>query len=145
MPLRTAAPSDMGEPTDQPANPHRGCNRTGAFGIVLQNVAPCVHGRIQTSSAALLGGSRGQDIMSIKALSTLALVAGMSLTIFAPQTSLAAPGSADSAPTKVADAAQVQPAALGEGEEDQTNCNKSRKRLWLEGEGWIVRKVTICR
>ncbi len=24
------------------------------------------------------------------------------------------------------------------------NCAQSRKRLWVEGEGWIVRRVTTC-
>ena len=23
-------------------------------------------------------------------------------------------------------------------------CSRARKRLWVEGEGWIVRKVTTC-
>jgi hypothetical protein len=27
---------------------------------------------------------------------------------------------------------------------DDVNCNRSRKRLWVEGEGWIVRRVTTC-
>jgi hypothetical protein len=29
-------------------------------------------------------------------------------------------------------------------EEENANCTKSRKRLWVEGEGWIVRRVTTC-
>jgi hypothetical protein len=24
-------------------------------------------------------------------------------------------------------------------------CDKSRKRLWVEGEGWVVRRVTTCQ
>jgi hypothetical protein len=24
------------------------------------------------------------------------------------------------------------------------NCTKSRKRLWVEDEGWVVRRVTTC-
>jgi len=27
---------------------------------------------------------------------------------------------------------------------DMTSCSKSRQRLFVEGEGWIVRKVTTC-
>ncbi len=27
---------------------------------------------------------------------------------------------------------------------DASSCNRSRKRLFVEGEGWIVRKVTTC-
>ncbi len=26
----------------------------------------------------------------------------------------------------------------------EANCARSRMRLWVEGEGWIVRKVTTC-
>lgn len=63
---------------------------------------------------------------------------------WAASSALAAPASIDGAPTKVADASQIR--AVTESEEDEAaNCSKSRKRLWIEGEGWIVRKVTICR
>jgi hypothetical protein len=24
------------------------------------------------------------------------------------------------------------------------NCQRGRKRLWVEGEGWMVRRVTTC-
>lgn len=27
---------------------------------------------------------------------------------------------------------------------DTSNCDRSRKRLFVEGEGWIVRRVTTC-
>jgi hypothetical protein len=33
----------------------------------------------------------------------------------------------------------VQPAANGD-----VACARSRKRLFVEGEGWIVRRVTTC-
>lgn len=26
----------------------------------------------------------------------------------------------------------------------EPNCAQSRRRLWVEGEGWIVRRVTTC-
>ena len=26
----------------------------------------------------------------------------------------------------------------------EANCNQSRRRLWVESEGWIVRRVTTC-
>ncbi|MDR7035299.1 MULTISPECIES: hypothetical protein [Methylobacterium] len=59
---------------------------------------------------------------------------------------LAAPG-ADRSPTRVADASQtVRPvASVTEAEDDTANCSRSRRRLWVEGEGWIVRRVTTCR
>ncbi|WP_457089986.1 hypothetical protein [Microvirga sp. P5_D2] len=28
--------------------------------------------------------------------------------------------------------------------DDGLSCSQSRKRLFVEGEGWIVRKVTTC-
>jgi hypothetical protein len=36
-------------------------------------------------------------------------------------------------------------AAVTESEDDAANCSRSRRRLWVEGEGWIVRRVTTCR
>ncbi|UMY18748.1 hypothetical protein MMB17_05345 [Methylobacterium organophilum] len=57
----------------------------------------------------------------------------------------AAPGQADRSPSKVAEASPVKPVSVGEAEEEATNCMKPRKRLWIEGEGWVVRRVTICR
>ena len=35
--------------------------------------------------------------------------------------------------------------AVSESEDESVNCSRSRKRLWIEGEGWIVRRVTTCR
>ena len=52
----------------------------------------------------------------------------------------AAPAPADR-PIKVADASLASPAA---GDDASANCVKPRKRLWIEGEGWVVRRVTIC-
>lgn len=36
-------------------------------------------------------------------------------------------------------------AAVTETDEDMANCSRSRRRLWVDGEGWIVRRVTTCR
>ncbi|MEH3118554.1 MAG: hypothetical protein PGN25_13420 [Methylorubrum populi] len=73
----------------------------------------------------------------------VAALAGLVLTA-AP--SLAAQTAGRSTTTQVAEAAQVaQTASVAEGDEDGANCNKQRRRLWIEGEGWIVRRVTICR
>ncbi|ACA19506.1 conserved hypothetical protein [Methylobacterium sp. 4-46] len=38
----------------------------------------------------------------------------------------------------------VTATAPEEGADDAT-CTTSRKRLFVEGEGWIVRRVTTCR
>jgi hypothetical protein len=29
--------------------------------------------------------------------------------------------------------------------EEEPSCNRARRRLWVEGEGWVVRRVTMCR
>lgn len=29
--------------------------------------------------------------------------------------------------------------------EGQPVCTHTRRRLWLEGEGWVVRKIPTCR
>jgi len=29
-------------------------------------------------------------------------------------------------------------------EDDRAGCRTVRRRLWLEREGWVVRKVTFC-
>jgi hypothetical protein len=28
---------------------------------------------------------------------------------------------------------------------DDLACASARRKLWVEGEGWIVRRVTVCR
>jgi hypothetical protein len=30
------------------------------------------------------------------------------------------------------------------GPAEDANCMKSRKRLWVEDQGWVVRRVTTC-
>ncbi len=58
----------------------------------------------------------------------------------------AAPAPADRAMAAAATpSARVQAASAEVTDEsDGLNCGKSRKRLWVEGEGWVVRKVTTC-
>jgi hypothetical protein len=34
--------------------------------------------------------------------------------------------------------------SIGKAADEGANCTKSRKRLWVEGEGWVVRRVTTC-
>ena len=42
-------------------------------------------------------------------------------------------------------AAQDPPATSSvETAADADGCLRSRKRLWVEGEGWVVRRVTTC-
>jgi phage-related tail protein len=56
------------------------------------------------------------------------------------------------APAKVADpeaiAAKRDPqytsATTENGTGTDAGCLRLRKRLWVEGDGWLVRKVTVC-
>ncbi|WP_210027971.1 hypothetical protein [Methylobacterium sp. PvR107] len=68
-------------------------------------------------------------------------VAGAALLL----ASVAAQAATAPAETKVAQAgAQVHPAAVVERDDDAT-CSRARRRLWIEGEGWVVRRITTCR
>jgi hypothetical protein len=35
-------------------------------------------------------------------------------------------------------------AVVDEPAAEASNCSKARRRLWVEGEGWIVRRITTC-
>ena len=61
-----------------------------------------------------------------------------------PAAALAAPVS-DRSPARIAQAAPTTRAAASPGEEDAAACSRLRRRLWVEGEGWVVRRVTTCR
>ena len=32
-----------------------------------------------------------------------------------------------------------------DGADEDAACSRVRRKLWVEGEGWIVRRVTTCR
>jgi hypothetical protein len=44
--------------------------------------------------------------------------------------------------------AQAEPAATGSlskaPADEQPGCDRARRRLWIEGEGWVVRRVSTC-
>ncbi len=52
------------------------------------------------------------------------------------------------APVVTTQAAVKEPETTGAVEKASStlepNCAQSRRRLWVEGEGWIVRRVTTC-
>ncbi|NEU13618.1 hypothetical protein G3T14_15975 [Methylobacterium sp. BTF04] len=31
------------------------------------------------------------------------------------------------------------------GESEPANCSHIRRKLWQDGEGWVVKTVTVCR
>jgi len=47
-------------------------------------------------------------------------------------------------PTEVAAKDVEETGAIQTDAPDTSTCDRSRKRLFVEGEGWIVRKVTTC-
>ncbi|MDP4004916.1 hypothetical protein [Methylobacterium sp. NEAU K] len=59
---------------------------------------------------------------------------------------VAAEAAPSQAETKVAEATQpqVHPVAAVDRDDDAT-CSRMRRRLWIEGEGWVVRRITTCR
>ena len=46
---------------------------------------------------------------------------------------------------KVADAGPQVHSAISVDRDDEASCSRSRRRLWIEGEGWVVRRITTCR
>ncbi len=64
----------------------------------------------------------------------------------------AAAGPAVKAAKPVAEAQMTQSAAVKDAETTSSveapsgdpGCQRPRKRLWVEGEGWVVRRVTVC-
>lgn len=72
------------------------------------------------------------------ALAALVLFAAASV----PSTAAPAAGQAGrerpEAVKRVADTATA-------AEDESGTCNRARRRLWVEGEGWVVRRITVCR
>ena len=87
-------------------------------------------------------------------LAVATLLAGSAL-LLAPVSiaaSQAAParagGVAAPAPSKLADSTastETTGSVQRSASEEEPVCERPRKRLWVEGEGWVVRRVTICR
>lgn len=81
---------------------------------------------------------------------TVVLVA-MGAVIAAPA-ARAEPGasqrSARAATTDVLAATPAGPSAMLDGAasgDEAVACVRMRRKLWVEGEGWIIRRVNICR
>ncbi|GBU18229.1 MULTISPECIES: hypothetical protein [Methylobacterium] len=73
---------------------------------------------------------------------SLALLGALALAAVSGQ-ALAAERANDRT-TGETDAVAATKVAVAETGEDQL-CNRNRRRLFVEGEGWIVRRVTTCR
>lgn len=81
-----------------------------------------------------------------------ALLIGSALLFAVPSPAAAAPQERSRATTDVKIAAskiaQADPATTGalakSTADDQPACDRPRRRLWVEGEGWVVRRVSAC-
>jgi hypothetical protein len=52
---------------------------------------------------------------------------------------------ADLAKSAEAEEPATTASAKAATEEDDAGCYRARRKLWVDGEGWIVRRVTLCR
>ena len=83
------------------------------------------------------------------ACSALLLGSTLLLVPFAPAEAApherARPAAAPAPATKVAEADPVTTSSLAKTATDEdTFCSRPRRRLWVEGEGWVVRRVSAC-
>lgn len=99
------------------------------------------HGHVfgEWSKACALGAWVGRRAMMIGQLQTIALAGvftfGLSgIAVAAPVT-----GRNPSQPGNV-----HAIAAVTDADDDVTNCSRIRRRLWVDGQGWIVRRITTC-
>jgi hypothetical protein len=77
----------------------------------------------------------------------LALLAALA-TAGAPLVASAAPAVAKAPKARAGttrDVAATSSVAAPAAEADDAQCSTSRKKLFVDGEGWIVRRVTTCR
>jgi hypothetical protein len=68
--------------------------------------------------------------------------AGVLLSLASAEARPTRTASAEPAATEAASG--IRPVAATVPEPQQA-CGRARRRLWLEGEGWVVRKVPTCR
>lgn len=46
--------------------------------------------------------------------------------------------------TKFAQAEPETTSSLSKAADEEPTCNRPRRRLWVEGEGWVVRRISAC-
>ena len=78
-----------------------------------------------------------------------ALILGVVLAATPLTAALAAPSEARQAAGRTQTAAAAAAAVDATGSvakptEEEPNCQKARRKMFVEGEGWIVRRVTTC-
>ncbi|WP_298953519.1 hypothetical protein [uncultured Methylobacterium sp.] len=75
----------------------------------------------------------------------LAVPAGAAPAVDKGPAATSAKSVASKSTAKVAAGDVSTTAATHDDAQDDGNCTTSRKRLWVDSEGWIVRRVTTCR
>lgn len=105
----------------------------------LQPDGQAVHFKIEHAGAAAVRGPERRELEEIMTRSTVSGAVGALLLLAGAPAAEAAPATA-----KVADAAPQVHAAAIERDEDST-CSRARRRLWIDGEGWVVRRIKTCR
>ena len=79
-----------------------------------------------------------------------ALFIGSAILILPPVPADAAPARArsateiNSASDKLAQAEPAPTSSYAKATAEQPACDRPRRRLWVEGEGWVVRRVSAC-
>jgi hypothetical protein len=48
------------------------------------------------------------------------------------------------AKSKLAQAEPATTSSISKTSDEQPACDRPRRRLWIEGEGWVVRRVASC-
>ena len=90
------------------------------------------HAGLRTAAGTLLFGS------------TLLLVP-LAPAAAAPVQQDRARSTASVKPTKLAEADPVTTSSVSKAAgEEEPACNRPRRRLWVESEGWVVRRVAAC-
>lgn len=83
------------------------------------------------------------------AVSTLGVAAACLLASMVPGSAAPLPVKAKIATVETTRASTpVEPSTTGSAAKEQADdagCFTARKKLWVDGEGWIVRRVTTCR
>jgi hypothetical protein len=87
-------------------------------------------------------------LVALQAVSLAFVFSGSAWAVPAPaKTTTAAAVRMKSAVTPAVSPAAKEPDITGSVEKApnlEPTCSQSRRRLWVEAEGWIVRRVTTC-
>ena len=91
---------------------------------------------------------RGSILAAAQAAGLALVVSAIAWAAPAQAASAAVVRTKPAAPVEATQAAVKEPETTGTIEKASStlepNCSQSRRRLWVEGEGWIVRRVTTC-